>query len=273
MKTLCITAMIGFSMLWSSQVAGQVIVDIEDQPLAAESFYNGADLAGGFTSNGVHFSNLFDPTWQSWSGFAFSNQTDTTTPGFGNQYSSIAGSGAANSSHYGVAFVSAFDDPATISLPQSMRVESIAITNTTYAGLSMQLGDQFAKKFGGPSGNDPDFLRLDIHGMDSNGDSVGTVEFYLADFRSNNSNDDHIVDQWTTVDLSSLGSDVASLQFEMETTDVGDFGANTPSYFAFDNLTISVPEPAQGKLALAILGTVALISRRRLVERTIRKVR
>ena len=63
------------------------------------------------------------------------------------------------------------------------RFESLMVTNTTYAALSMRDGDSFAKKFGGPSGNDPDYFRLTITGKDSGGSTIGSVEFYLADYR------------------------------------------------------------------------------------------
>jgi hypothetical protein len=100
----------------------------------------------------------------------------------------------------------------------------------------MRDGDSFAKKFGGPDGTDPDYFRLIISGYDQYGDYTGTIVFYLADFRSPNADDDYILDQWTWVDLASLGS-VVNLEFTMESSDAGLFGINTPTYFAIDNLT------------------------------------
>lgn len=234
-------------------VVAQTVIDFESYALGAESSYNGSDLAAGFESHNVHFSNEFNSDFGSWSGFAYSNVTDNTTAGWLNQYSAFPGSGNDGSSTYGIGFVSTFSAPGVITIPSSMSVESIAITNSTYAALSMTHGDDFAKKFGGPSGDDPDFLRLDVLGMDDAGNEVGKVEMYLADFRSADPADDFILDSWETVDLSSLGA-VASLQFAMETTDVGDFGANTPTYFAFDDLTLNaVPEPSMAPLVLIVL--------------------
>jgi hypothetical protein len=69
---------------------------------------------------------------------------------------------------------------------------------------------------------------------------VGVVEFYLADFRSADAGQDYVVQDWRTVDLKPLGDKVASLQFAMETTDLGDFGPNTPFYFALDDLNVRV---------------------------------
>ena len=113
----------------------------------------------------------------------------------------------------------------------------MAITNTTYAALSMVHGDDFAKKFGGETGDDPDFFLLTIEGVDAADSSVGTVEFYLADFRFADNSKDYIVEDWTTVDLSAISAAV-ELKFSLTSSDVGSFGMNTPTYFAADNVLL-----------------------------------
>ncbi|MEE2938488.1 MAG: DUF4465 domain-containing protein [Planctomycetota bacterium] len=229
---------------------GAKSVRLEDlgRRLAAESFYNGSDEAGGFVSDGLRFSNEYNSMWGSWSGWAYSKTTDTTTPGYTNQYSVFVegdglspGRGSLGSDTYAVA--------ATFSTPRVTRnpmiqgaFETIDIANTTYAALSMQQGDDFAKKFGGATGDDPDFFLLTIEGLDSAGQSQGTVEFYLADYRSDDNELDYIVDQWTTVDVSSLG-DAVELTFSLTSSDVGQFGMNTPAYFAADRFTFADPRP------------------------------
>src|SRR5207253_4887505 len=110
---------------------------------------------------------------------------DTTTPGLANEFSSFAGGGNGDA-NFGVAYFSdyaannpapAFDpaNPATlarlptITLPTGEEIESIQVTNTTNAALSMRDGDAFAKKFGGAAGDDPDFLKITAYGTDSSG--------------------------------------------------------------------------------------------------------
>ena len=117
------------------------------------------------------------------------------------------------------------------------------ITNTTYAALSMLNGDSFAKKFGGASGNDPDWFLLTITGKNASGGTTGTVDFYLADYQFENNANDYIVDDWTFVDLTALGDIVKSLEFALSSSDVGQWGMNTPASFAMDSLTV-VPEPS-----------------------------
>ena len=76
----------------------------EDLTLASESYWNGLDLSGGFISGDAYFLNAYDSYYGSWDGWAYSNTTDTTTPGNSNQYSAITGIGVSGSSNYGVAY-------------------------------------------------------------------------------------------------------------------------------------------------------------------------
>jgi len=232
-----------------ASIHAQEVVDFEDvgSGLAAESFYNGSDEAGGFTSGSLSFNNSFNSTFGSWSGWSYSNRTDTTTPGFGNQYSAIVGSGASMSDTYGVVF----GDSATITSSPGRTIESLAITNTTYAALSIRDGDAFAKQFGGDTGNDEDFFSIDIEGFDASGSSTGTLTFFLADYRFADNSQDFFIDDWTQFDVSSLGA--TQLGFTFASSDVGQFGINTPTYFAVDNIVVAVPEPSSSVLLLFLL--------------------
>ncbi len=222
-------------------------VDFEDLGLGAESVLDPPGAPGGFTSGGVLFEN--DGAFL---GFAASTTTDTTTPGFTNQYSNIAGSGAGGSATFGVAFAD-----ATIVLPSPSVVDGAKFTNTTFAALSMRDGDAFAKQFGGPSGSDPDFFRLLVEGFDAGGSSTGIVEFDLADFTFEDDSQDFILDEWVFLDLTGLGV-VKTLSLDWQSSDVGPFGINTPTYVAIDDLAFTpIPEPGAALLlglGLATLG-------------------
>ncbi len=203
-----------------------------DLTLSPESFYNGSDGAGGWESDGISFSNNYNSTYGSWDGFAYSNKTDMTTPGYENQHSAITGSGAGNTGIYAVGYVG-WTAPPTITLPEVKKVGGIYVTNSTYDYLSMLNGDDYAKKFGGASGEDPDWFKLTITGKDETGSVTGTAEFYLADFRYTDPDKDYIVNTWKWVDLTGLGT-VKSMEFTLSSSDNGDFGMNTPAYFCMD---------------------------------------
>jgi hypothetical protein len=225
--------------LGASRSASADTIDFEDLTLAPESFYNGADGAGGFMSRGAFFDNSYNTQFGTWSGWSYSNQTDVTTPGFMNQYSAynLPNGGGDGTQNYGVAYNAQLGD-AYVRLPDGTAPVSMRVTNTTYAALSMRDGDMFAKKFGGPNGTDPDFFVLTVHGLDANGNVTGSVGFYLADYRFQDPNLNYIVSSWTTIDLTSLGN-ATSLAFELASSDVGAFGMNTPAYFALDTLVVT----------------------------------
>ncbi|MAE60202.1 MAG: PEP-CTERM sorting domain-containing protein [Planctomycetaceae bacterium] len=240
------------------------VADLEDLTLAPESFYNGADLAGGFVSHGAHFGNTFDATFGSWYGFAYSNQTDNTTSGFLNQYSSFAGTDVSGGGNYAVGFdptAGFYGAAPLVTLPAGQIPIGAYLTNATYPAISMRDGDPFAKKFGGTTGDDPDWLLLTITGKRADDTVAGIVDFYLADFRSADNSLDYIVDQWTWVDLSSIGQ-ATTLQFTLSSTDNGQFGMNTPAYFTIDSVT-SVPAPAAGVAGPGLLTLAAARRRRR----------
>lgn len=240
--------------------SASIVVDFEDLSLPAESFYNGSDGVGGFTSGGAFFNNAYTDYGGgvvAWSGWSYSNVTDNTTPGFGNQYSAVTGGGAEGSNNYGVAFAFEPGD-ATIGLPASTVPESILVTNTTYTYFSMRDGDPFTDRFGGPTGDETDYLLLTITGLDPDREPVGSVGLYLADYRFEDNTRDYIVDTWTEVELSSLYG-ATMLSFGLESSDVGPFGMNTPAYFAVDNLHL-VPEPTVP--VLMAVGAIAVLRRR-----------
>ena len=217
--------------------------------LGPDSADNGSSGSGGFSSGPVFLNNDFNPSFGSWSGWSVSNGTDTTTPGYLNQYSSISGGGSLDSSTYFVASAYGYPELPTVTVADGFSFDSLMVTNTTYAALSMQEGDSFAKKFGGETGDDPDFFLLTIEGFDSSSNSVGTVDFYLADYRFSDNSLDYQVTDWTLVDVSSLSS-ASSLVFSLTSSDVGIYGMNTPAYFAMDQLVLSDSRPAPSLLTV-----------------------
>ncbi len=220
-------------------LTAQTTSDFEGFNLPAESFLNGSDGNGGFTNGNIFLPNSYEDAFGSWTGWSISNTTDNTTPGFTNQYSAITGEGFANSATYATGYTAggrtniALEGAAT-----GEKVSGFYITNSTYAYLSMQEGDSFAKKFGGVTGNDPDYFLMTIKKYENDELSTDSVNVYLADYRFEDNTQDYIVDEWTYVDLTPLGN-ADSLQFFLTSTDVGTFGMNTPAYFCIDNLITS----------------------------------
>jgi hypothetical protein len=201
---------------WTGDKSGTEIAGVYG-PVWKNQF-NGAD-------NLFVFDNYF--TDYSWGGFMYTNKSDVTTSGYTNN-SAITGK-AFTGKVYLTANTSQ-ENPAVISFKDggTYIVKGLYVTNSTYAYLSMKNGDDFAKKFG-----NGDWFKLEIHGKDATGNNTQAIEIYLADFRNGKT---EILNEWKWVELSGLG-EIQSIHFSLTSTDNGDFGMNTPSYFCADDIT------------------------------------
>ena len=215
------------------------VADFENLTLTPESYWNGSDSSGislankyisKFVAGNISFSNTWNSNYSYWSdGWIYSNTSDSVTSGLSNISSCIVGNGANNSSNYSIGKNKVYFNVDTSG--NSLPIDGIYVTNTTYAHNSMRDGDAFAKKF---TNADQDYYKLLITSF-NNGTDVDTVEFFLADFTHLDSLQDYIVNDWKYVDLSSLGL-VDSIKFSLVSSDIGQFGMNTPAFFAIDNI-------------------------------------
>ncbi len=213
-------------------------ITFESFDLGAEGYYNGSDQGGDFRIGNAIFSNSYNPDFQSWSGFAVSNHTDTETRGVENQYSAIAGNGADGSEKYAVLYTWSSD---TIEFITPERITNISVCNSTYAYYAMLEGDDYSKQFGGNSGDDPDYFNLLMQGLDEARRPVFNATLTMADYRFTNNAEDYIANNWTDLDLSEAGY-VKYLVFSFESSDTGEYGINTPTYVCIDNITGELQE-------------------------------
>jgi hypothetical protein len=213
-----------------------VFIDFEDVQLGSNGYFNGStklgDLINGsyqnvFQSGVAQFLNVYTPSEYGdyWGGFACSSKTDSVTPGYANQYSVVAGTGALNSAKFALAY-----DTSYIHIPYVMsnyEIKSIMLTNSTYTYLEMKNGG-FGKKF-----TTGDWFKVIIKGYYDTTET-GTVEFYLADFRDGKN---LLLKEWKKVDVSKLGK-VNKIRFTFDSSDKGTYGINTPKYVCVDNIEL-----------------------------------
>lgn len=232
------------------------IATFDDLSLDSDSHWVDVEgnSGGSFTSGGFTFNHQYtnDPTYGAyWSGgFAYSNKTDTQLTGLDGQFNAIPGSGV-DSNNYAVAYFSAQFKP-TITLPAQRTIEAVYVTNNNYAYYSMKNGDDFAKQF-----EEGDWFKLTMTGKDADGATTGTVETLLADGTQ-------ILDRWRWVNLKSLG-EVKTVEFSLSSSDVGDFGMNTPAYFCIECFKSEGVIPGDyngdGKITLAdVLGLLQVLA-------------
>lgn len=111
-------------------------------------------------------------------------------------------------------------------------ITSLEVCNTTYVHLSLKDGNSFSAPM---SYDKKDYFRVTFTGFDAAGTQTGSVEHYLADFRTESA--PGIAEGWHKVDLSSLGS-VHKVMINFEGSDTGEYGLNTPAYCAIDNIEV-----------------------------------
>lgn len=159
-------------------------------------------------------------------GFTYTNCTDKTTASFSN-LSGITANGVKGNTYF-IAYAGEFNPtPTEISFNDGKAYKAIEcyVTNSTYAYLTMLNGDAICKKF-----EQGDWFKLTITGY-SDDTETGKVDFYLA-------NGTDIINSWQRVDLSRLGV-VTSVRFTLSSSDNGEYGMNTPSYFCLDQFKVS----------------------------------
>ena len=214
-----------------------------------------------YFENGIFkFTNHFTHPGDYWNGFSLSRDTNKTdVSSFSNGYTAFPAKGMKDDV-YIMGYYSAYGNPignciVEIAPAQEAnvvhRVKGVYVTNSFVGVMSLRNGDSYAKKFGGETGNDPDWFKLTAKGY--NGEEIiDSVDFYLADFRFDDNSKDYIVENWRWFDLSSL-SGSTKIIFSMSSSDVGEYGMNTPAYFALADMVVE----ATGTNNLASIPTVS----------------
>ncbi|MGB0165574.1 MAG: DUF4465 domain-containing protein [Luteibaculum sp.] len=238
-------------LVMSAAALGQTQSTFEGFLTEPNSKLNGSGdpMGTAYTDGNAVFNCFYDTSFGGyWSGgFAISNVVDSTTGDFTNLYGARPGSGYQQSSSYAVS-----QNNSVLKLQSAARNEGVSgfyITNTTYAYYVIRDGNQFTKPggFGGQTGNDPDFFALSVKAYNQGTLSTDSALFYLADYRFADNSQDYIVKTWKWFDLSQFTT-ADSLLFELHSSDVGQFGINTPTFFAMDNFETNADPVSIGEI-------------------------
>ncbi|NLA23965.1 MAG: DUF4465 domain-containing protein [Bacteroidales bacterium] len=222
-------------------VKAQQNVDFEELVLEPESHWNGADNSGFFISKGWKFINEYDDLYGSWMGWSYTNETDNETNDWSNEFSSASGTGVMNSENYATAYVGSdwmnnYEPiPCVIMREDNQAVEMFGtfISLNANSSLYMANNDFYS--------DNKHYLKLIVTAQESETQTdVITREFILADYRFSNPENNFKFDDWQFIDLSWAAS-AYKLEFFLETSDAGDWGINTPSYFCIDNFNSEYP--------------------------------
>lgn len=231
----------------------------EDLGLKAESYWHGTkDGDTYFKSGDFEFSHNYNAEWDSWNQFAYSNvtATDFSTDNYAeDQYRNVVGKGAENTATFAVVHDGGDYGTPRVKVASPVIMDYVYITNAAYAVNSMENGDDFA----GEPFKQGDYMRLEIRGVasETEGGDVSKIDFYLADFRSENAADHYIVKEWKKVDLSSLGK-VKMLTFRIVSSRANEYGNLLPAYFCLDELHAKTQTSTDNLMATELEANVIL---------------
>ncbi len=189
------------------------------------------------------FANVPNKAYNAYTGYAICSDRSTEASGNYNydQFRSAPG-GAYEGNNYAVAYYSApsawyagYSDPLTLTnSAEPITLTGFYITNTVYTLDAILHGDYANDPF-----SDGDYMSVTAIGY--NGAlTTGEMVFYLADYRSENSDEHFALDTWKWFDLSSLGA-VTRVEFSLFTTKSDAYGFTTPTYFCLDNFGAEKP--------------------------------
>ncbi len=247
--TLSLAAMLSLSTASFAEETDASVATFEDLGLAVDKYWYGpADNAvevegnwsikyqqGTFKSGGYEFVNSYDATYKSWNGCAYSSMTATTFESYAtDQYNSCVGHGADNSATYGVIYGSSTPNEQmeiikVADAAEGRVIKGMNITNSAWVVECVKNGSSPAKKF-----EQGDWFKVTFTGVKAD-KSTASVDYYLADYRSENNTKWTLLTDWDWIDLSSLGK-IVSLNVSFDGSDTGSYGLNTSAYVCIDNV-------------------------------------
>jgi hypothetical protein len=204
-----------------------------------DSTYNDSERCQFIYTNGARFMLSHLPSMnsyggQSWEGFTLSKVSKDTANVFG----CLANGGTAGlGTPYVIGYFSEWVSNSLgyssniICFDQEYYPEYVYICQNSNTMEAITNGNIFnARAF-----TEKDTLTLIISGINEFKEETNHLIYYLAINGTKN-------DRWIKVPLTSLGK-TRGLSFRMTSTDIGQFGVNTPLYFALDSLTVSTEHP------------------------------
>lgn len=184
----------------------------------------------GYENEVFEFEYFYNEEYAYWGGFVNSTVKDNDPANglYANQYA-VYNTSAASGNGFMLYYYDAYNEPCDICLKKDVVLDSVKLNLTTYTYASITNEDinTFARAF-----DEGDYLKVIFTGMNS-GQVTGVVECYVVDFRDGKR---EMATDWNEYLLTDLGEGYNRVRVTIETTDVGEWGANTPLYIALDNL-------------------------------------
>ena len=189
--------------------------------------YDAATWSGGLSGGGIAVSNYGNGMLN---GADYSRQLEVFNPALDGAGREACGNEGSNN------FAIVYDagmwgaNPAALTMKdgEARVIESVYVNNTTYTLNTLRNGNEYAAPMA-----DNGFFKVVATGYVGE-TVVGTSEYFLAKNIS-------FVSEWSKWDLSGLGAiDKVVFSLSGSPEQYGDWGINTPTYFAIDDIAVRV---------------------------------
>ena len=213
------------------------VIKVEPTVENFDGFVGESQYVYGYENDAIKCEYFFNEEFGYWGGFAHSAmfETDAKKGLYENQYAAY-NSHAASGDGFLLYYYDSYNEPCDIvfkSEESVVRLSSVKLNLTTYTYASITDEDinAFARAF-----VEGDYLKVVFYGVDAFGRTVGEgAECYVVDYRDGKR---FVADNWQEFYLPGILSN--RVRVTIETSDVGEWGANTPLYICMDDLTYTV---------------------------------
>lgn len=210
------------------------IIKVEPTVENFDGFVGESQYVYGYENDAIKCEYFFNEEFGYWGGFAHSAmfETDAKKGLYENQYAAY-NSNAASGDGFLLYYYDSYNEPCDIlfkSEESVVRLSSVKLNLTTYTYASITDEDinAFARAF-----DENDYLKVVFYAVDAFGRTVGEgAECYVVDYRDGKR---FVADNWQEFYLPGILSN--RVRVTIETSDVGEWGANTPLYICMDDLT------------------------------------
>ena len=229
MRKMLFCALVCVALCGCKKSSTTFVDDVEPNVESFETQFEG-DYHYGYETDNLTFEHFYNEEFGYWGGFALTRKFDTDAANglFENQYA-VYNASASEGDGALIYYYDSYNEPCDIVLKDATMLTSVRLNLTTYAYASITDEDinSYARTFA-----DGDYLKVVFTAMSAD-EALDSVECYVVDYRDGKR---FVATNWDIYDLRSLGKGYDAVRVTIETTDVGEYGANTPLYIALDEL-------------------------------------
>lgn len=183
----------------------------------------------GYFTDILVYTYSYNEEYGNWSGFAQSRSFDMEDTTYNNQYG-VYNDKAASGTHFAMYYYDSYSEPTDILCRYfgNYQFKTVRLNLSTITYNAIVNGNDYARAF-----KDGDYLKVSFIALGENKTEGAVVDYYAVDFRDGKR---FIAKEWDMVDISALKGNLWGVRIRIETTDVGEWGANTPLYICLDDL-------------------------------------